>query len=995
MNKHFKLILAGAAIVAGLAGAVSCQDLKGELDNISGRVTSLESKIAALESQISSGAMIDHFAQFTEGNGGIEVFLTNGQSFKLTNGASGSSGTSGDAWTIGNDGYWYKNNVKTEYKAVGKDGTDGDSIVWKIENGKFVEYKNDKATGNTAEFLVDGVITAVYDTEAGVLKLYGVEGGKGENKEVVINCLTTLESLVFIPEMYIDGVEGFSFKNFQFMPQALNGKDSNAETQVNKAGATVVNVNPVTVISYHVNPANADLSNLEVGKSTGLKFVVKQKDYVKTRAAASADFGATATLKEIKDGIMKVEVTVKGLPATADQISMLALEVTTKNGTVTSDYATLLKEDLDLLAIALPNAKLTDPLVINLAANSTDAHYRRASKGISNVDDKAYVDTYEAWTAGNADEATVQASCDLTVKYNSSIDLKKYVAAHKVDNNSDDVATAPELSADAFEALGLSWDFAVVKNFKIGNPETDQIHFVNLENGVFTPKVYETTGEAAIGRTPIIRVAIKHGSDVVEYAYIKVYIADKEPADFDAVYTFDGKIGYNCNDKELNTTVEYMNVNIYNVLGLSKAQFHAQFDAVDLDYIPANAPATYANVGTVTENVNTQVEGTYTLKWVITKDEIWNNANKEVTHYIKYYNNANPTLNAVIKLVANIDDIKKSYDIKKADYISNYWDDNKTATRYNVAVPQTVGDADPDHCLFVNDINASFVTWPANSTTGVPGVLKLDESVTKIQYFFCATNGHGINAPKIDGKTVSFTIKNGGLELWAKKAGDAADQLIATITNDETAAIPNTIELNKNSDLAKALLNTKQLYVNLGAKGIVCADNNKEVMITFDGKDHFRADYVRPVDITDVAADYYVDAVDYGEKHSYIAIKDLVSPKDWRGRAFNDPVNDYSTYWDYYGPFQIDVDLNNVTCDLNNTVQAIPATVVLEKKTAAEMQALTGDNTLNDPYGYVTYKNNGTGVSDFNIFLNVEVTYGWGVIVQEGVKVPVKATIEE
>ena len=59
------------------------------------------------------------------------------------------------------------------------------------------------------------------------------------------------------------------------------------------------------------------------------------------------------------------------------------------------------------------------------------------------------------------------------------------------------------------------------------------------------------------------------------------------------------------------------------------------------------------------------------------------------------------------------------------------------------------------------------------------------------------------------------------------------------------------------------------------------------------------------------------------------------------------------------------------------------------------MQALTGNNTLNDPYGYVTYKNNGTGVSDFNIFLNVEVTYGWGVIVKEGINVPVKATIEE
>ena len=360
---------------------------------------------------------------------------------------------------------------------------------------------------------------------------------------------------------------------------------------------------------------------------------------------------------------------------------------------------------------------------------------------------------------------------------------------------------------------------------------------------------------------------------------------------------------------------------------------------------------------------------------------------------MKYYNTANPTLNAVVKLVANIADIKKAYNITKPEYISNYWNADKSATRYNVAVPTTVGDANPDNCVFVNDINASFVTWPANSTEGVPGVLKLDTSVTKIQYFFCETAAHKIVAPKIDNKTVNFTIKNDGLELWANNGG--ADELIATIVNDETAEKPNTITLNKASDLAKALLNTKQLYVNIGAKGIVCADDTKEVAITFDGQDHFRADYVRPVDITDVAADYYVDAVDYGEKHSYISIEDLVSPKDWRGRVFNDTVNDYSNYWGFYGPFDIDVDLTNVTCDLNGSVQNIPVTVVLEKKTAAEMQTLTGDSTLNSAYGYITYKNNGTGVSDFNIFLNVKVTYGWGVIVQEGIKVHVKATIEE
>ena len=435
-----------------------------------------------------------------------------------------------------------------------------------------------------------------------------------------------------------------------------------------------------------------------------------------------------------------------------------------------------------------------------------------------------------------------------------------------------------------------------------------------------------------------------------------------------------------------------MNVKIYNELGMSKDAFHALYDAIDVDFKPAAEGASFVNDGTVTENTNPEVEGTNTLKWKITKDEIWAKGGKQVVHYVKYYNSGNPNLFAVVKLVADIDEIKKAYNITKADYISNYWDVDKTATRYNVAVPLTVGDTDPNNCVFFNDINASFVTWPAGSPDGVPGVLKLDKSVTKIQYYFCSA--HKVTGLKVDGKAVTFSIKNNGLELWGKTTG--AEELIATIVNDETAPIPNSIELNKASDLAKALLNVDKsyLYVYLGAKGIVCGDTTKEVTITFDGKDHFRADYVRPVDITDVSKGKFVDAVDYGEKGSYISIEDLIAPNDWRGRNF---VGEYITYWDFYGPFNITVDLTKVECDLNGVRQPLPVTVELKQVTTADMQTISGDTTLNSKYGYITYKNNGTGVSAFNIFLkDVKVSYGWGVITPEKpITVPVAATIED
>ena len=438
-----------------------------------------------------------------------------------------------------------------------------------------------------------------------------------------------------------------------------------------------------------------------------------------------------------------------------------------------------------------------------------------------------------------------------------------------------------------------------------------------------------------------------------------------------------------------------MNVYIYNALKMSKDLFHATYDTFVPNYEVPNATEETAikNVGTVEEVENTQVEGTHILKWTITADEAWEYAGKKVQHLVAYQSSNNPKIIAVILLEAEVDGIQKSYNVEKAQYISNYWNAEKTATRYNVAVPTFVGDEDPENCVFVNDINASFVTWPAGSEEGVPGVLKLNPAVTEIQYFFCAATGHDIKAPKIDGKDVTFTISEDGLTLSAKVAG-GEEEVIATIDN-EGEELPNTITLNKESDLAKKLLNTKQLYVNLGAKGIVCGDETKEVAITFDGKDHFRADYVRPIDIADTAADKYIDAVDYGEEGSYIRIEDLIAPYDWRGRYFSE----YENYWGFYGPFEITVDLENVKCDLNNEIQPIPKTVILETKTFDEMKELVGEEKAKDlketDYGYVTYKNNGTGVSDFNIFLNVTVKYGWGEIMKEGIKVPVAATIEQ
>ena len=213
MNKKLKFIIAGVAIVAGLASAVSCKDYSKDLDDLSVKVTNLESKIAALENEIKAGSVITAVNKTSDG---IEIVLSNGQKHVITNGKDGANGKdgtngtngkdgdNGTVWTIGDDGFWYKDGEKTEFKAVGTNGTngkDGDSIVWKFEDGKLVEYKNGEKTGEVVDIVKPGTLTAVWDAEKGILTLFGVEGAE-EGLPIILSNKADAPAAISLADAY-------------------------------------------------------------------------------------------------------------------------------------------------------------------------------------------------------------------------------------------------------------------------------------------------------------------------------------------------------------------------------------------------------------------------------------------------------------------------------------------------------------------------------------------------------------------------------------------------------------------------------------------------------------------------------------------------------------------------------------------------------------------------------------------------------------------------
>ena len=335
------------------------------------------------------------------------------------------------------------------------------------------------------------------------------------------------------------------------------------------------------------------------------------------------------------------------------------------------------------------------------------------------------------------------------------------------------------------------------------------------------------------------------------------------------------------------TTVEQINVQLYNKLGMSKKEFHTAYPYfTDCSHVKSD-------VGNVAEIKESDVEGgkTYLYKWTISNDDLWKHAGEEVSNEIVFKNKAsNATDSVVVVLKSKIDGVKKTYNVWKtkgevpagenAHYYAEYWNATKEYAKLNVQTPNE-SETDADKCLFVSDLNAPFFNKD--------GQLYLDKSISNLQYFFC-TGKDGVTAIKdINGTKVTFTVSANGLELHASaKVGDVTytNEKIATIKNEETTGVydvkrKNSIELNKDSKLAKYLLNTNKLYTFIGAKANVC-DESKVVSITFDGKDHFQANFIRPINITTNANDNFIDGVDFGEKGSFITIEDLISPSDWR-----------------------------------------------------------------------------------------------------------------
>lgn len=436
---------------------------------------------------------------------GIEVVMSNGSIFTISN------LTCATVWTVGSDGYWHKDGIKSDYYAISNDGAHSTYYVPNSSTGCWDIYNSDgtikERTSIPWKDTAEG-ITVVMDRAK--LKLYNVRITSGYvDYTLAINNRPQLTSLIFQPELYVDGIPAFRVALFGYSPYQMtrmdngqNGSSMGIE-EFSGFGSQTYKARK-TYIQYHVNPANANVEDLK-----NLRFVIKannKRNGSAHNARASSDFNAEAHFMNYSNGTLTVEVVVTGAPATEEYISVVALQATRTDGvTVTSDYAAV-------EAISMNDIHIADKARFN--ASRQEYHYRTVLHSADNSCPCIGIPEYPVTYMQDSDGET----CDLQLRWNGQLNIWNYVMAHFYSDYC--------FACDIEREFGFTWKLELLKNFYCGSNLTDQSEYVDFDPETGILKVKEKYGTSAIDRTPVIRIRIMDGDKTVKLAYIKVKIVN-------------------------------------------------------------------------------------------------------------------------------------------------------------------------------------------------------------------------------------------------------------------------------------------------------------------------------------------------------------------------------------------------------------------------------------------------------------------------------------
>lgn len=533
-----------------------------------------------------------------------------------------------------------------------------------------------------------------------------------------------LSSIALVPQYYYDGVPAILFETIAYDPLADDKEnvEAAAPSHIGDQNSRLVNqfknyTSAESVAKFRLNPRTVGVDCAD------FSLVGDKADYVFTRAAAPA-----------------APVSIVGTPSYDPKTGYATFKVK-KNEKINTDKNE--NKNLDIVALkAVLKKGLTDaekeadakPEVYSEFVHVNEIAYTADQLAIS---DKAKLAGKKAdhEYAKTFTEATKNAYV-YKMPYDAPFDLKALVATCI---NSEIFTSGLENVIDHanldLEKYDLHYEFSVAQSkydvTSAGTTTNQQtvIKCVDRLGGIF--KVMDANGveynQEAIGRTPIVRVDLMHGENIVTRAFIKLVISVDKAYDNISIMDNQKEFVVKCPDTKETMTynVEKLRKDLYRVLNISHVDFWNLYD-FDKAYVKKDGKdfATFPAPKLV-DGIADDGKATKEVYWEFTHGQVGKIGNgakvegylvlkNKLDLYSKYPTTVTFKFTADFRLPVVGKEIKVTADIKDI-----FWETSgdNSVLQANVNVPASETDV-AANCYFQTPIAEQ--PWDKLSVTGLP-----------------------------------------------------------------------------------------------------------------------------------------------------------------------------------------------------------------------------------------------------------------------------------
>ena len=593
-----------------------------------------------------------------------------------------------------------------------------------------------------------------------------------------------LSSIALVPQYYYDGVPAILFETIAYNPLADDKEnvEAVAPSIIGDHNSWLVNqfknyTSAESVAQFRLNPRTVGVDCAD------FSLVGDKADFVFTRAAAPA-----------------APVSIVGTPSCDHKTGYATFKVK-KNDKLNVTDNTNTNKNLDIVALkAVLKKGLTDAEKKADAKPEVYSEFVHVNEIAYTADELAISDNAKLArkTAGHEyaktfDEATKNAYV-YKMPYDAPFDLKALVATC-INSEIDTSGLQAKLDHEALnlENYDLHYEFSVAQSkypVTSGSTTTDQqtvIKCVDRLGGIF--KVMDANGveynQEAIGRTPIVRVDLMHGENIVTRAFIKLVISVKKASDNISIMDNQKEFVVKCPNtpETMKYDVEKLSKDLYRVLNISHVDFWNLYEVekayvkdrptfpapklVDGPALEGNATKevwwefTHGDVGMIGQGA--KVEGYLVLK-------------NKLDLYSEYPTTVTFKFTADFRLPIKGQEIKVTANIKNI-----FWETSgdNSVLQANVNVPASETDV-AANCYFMTPIAEQ--PWEELSVTGLPcsetpafriAMVKKDG-----KEFKAPVAGISLTTPATTGE-LSITLDKGNADI--KKALNSEHGLQAVI----------------------------------------------------------------------------------------------------------------------------------------------------------------------------------------------------------------------